>query len=98
MDSRLPDLQRRQAFFHELCHILRHEGLQGAMPPLFREWQEWDAVNFARCAAIPRHMLHYIRLDGDAVAHASEVFQVPPRLCEERLQQILNRKREASAL
>lgn len=91
VDSRLSLERQREVFFHELCHILRHEGMQGIMPVAFRDLQEWDAVNFAKYAAIPYHMLQYIRLDRDVVADMSELFKVTPKLCKERLEQILNR-------
>jgi len=42
VDSRLSPEKQKETFFHELCHILRHEGMQGKMPRMFREWQEWD--------------------------------------------------------
>lgn len=91
VDSRLPFEQQRESFFHELCHILRHEGMQGIMPPLFRDWQEWDAVNFTKYAAIPLHMLQYIRLDRDPIVEMSRLFKVTPELCQKRLEQIHNR-------
>lgn len=90
-DSRLSPEKQKETFFHELCHILRHEGMQGKMPFLFREWQEWDAVNFTKYAAIPAHMLQYIRLDRDSIAEMSNLFKVTPELCKARLEQIRNR-------
>lgn len=91
VDSRLSPEKQKETFFHELCHILRHEGMQGKMPFLFREWQEWDAVNFTKYAAIPAHMLQYIRLDRDSIAEMSNLFKVTPELCKARLEQIRNR-------
>lgn len=91
VDSRLSPEKQREMFFHELCHILRHEGMQGKMPHLFREWQEWGAVNFTKYAAIPAHMLQYIRLDRDSITEMSNLFKVTPELCKARLEQICNR-------
>ncbi|WP_342045959.1 ImmA/IrrE family metallo-endopeptidase [Bacillus sp. OTU530] len=91
LDSRLSPEKQKETFFHELCHILRHEGMQGKMPYMFREWQEWDAVNFTKYAAIPAHMLQYIRLDRDSIAEMSNLFKVTPELCKARLEQIRNR-------
>ncbi|MGG0726606.1 hypothetical protein [Bacillus paramycoides] len=59
------------------------------MPNAFRELQEWDAVRFTKYAAIPFHMLKYINPAKDTmVADMSEVFQVTPELCKQRLTQI----------
>lgn len=92
IDSRLSLEQQREVFFHELCHVLRHAGMQGMMPIAFRELQEWDAVRFSRYAAIPAHMLQYIRLEKDnTIADMSEMFGVTPDLCKKRLTQIHNK-------
>jgi len=91
LDSRLSPKKQKETFFHELCHILRHEGMQGKMPHMFREWQEWDAVNFTKYAAIPAHMLQYIRLDRDSITEMSNLFKVTPELCKARLEQIRHR-------
>ncbi|EOO78279.1 ImmA/IrrE family metallo-endopeptidase [Bacillus cereus] len=89
LDARLPIEKQREIFFHELCHIMRHVGIQGIMPRAFRELQEWDAVRFTKYAAIPFHMLKYINPTKDTmVADMSEVFQVTPELCKQRLTQI----------
>ncbi|MCP1124601.1 ImmA/IrrE family metallo-endopeptidase [Bacillus sp. 3103sda1] len=100
IDSRLCKEKQREVFFHELCHVLRHAGMQGMMPPAFRELQEWDAVHFTKYAAIPAHMLQYIRLEKDTiVADMSEMFGVTPELCKKRLAHIHNKiqMREHSA-
>lgn len=94
LDTRVPADIQKEMFFHELCHILRHAGIQGMMPEAFRELQERDARHFTRYAAIPQHMLHFIELDLDdpeIIEHMSDMFQVTPELCEERLLQIKNR-------
>ncbi|MBW7651550.1 ImmA/IrrE family metallo-endopeptidase [Anoxybacillus sp. ST4] len=92
VDSRLSKEEKREAFFHELCHILRHVGVQSMMPEAFRELQERDAKLFTKYAAIPYHMLDFIdwneRYIIEQMAH---MFKVTPKLCEERLTQIQNR-------
>ncbi|MEK4167375.1 ImmA/IrrE family metallo-endopeptidase [Anoxybacillus sp. FSL W8-0104] len=92
VDSRLSKEEKREAFFHELCHILRHVGVQSMMPEAFRELQERDAKLFTKYAAIPYHMLELIdwneRYIIEQMAH---MFKVTPKLCEERLTQIQNR-------
>ncbi|MFD1707578.1 ImmA/IrrE family metallo-endopeptidase [Siminovitchia sediminis] len=92
LDSRESKEIQREMFFHELCHILRHYGVQTMMPDAFRELQEWDARNFIRYAAIPQHMLQYINFeDPYVIDQMSNLFKVTPELCEERLKQIKNR-------
>jgi len=50
---RLSKEEKREAFFHELCNILRHVGIQSMMPEAFRELQGRDANHFTKYAAIP---------------------------------------------
>lgn len=92
MDSRESFEVQREMFFHELCHILRHAGIQTMLPESFRQLQEWDAKCFVRYAAIPYHMLKYIQLDDPYVVDQMvSLFKVTPELCVERLAQIKNR-------
>ncbi|KXG09916.1 hypothetical protein AT864_01476 [Anoxybacillus sp. P3H1B] len=92
IDSRLSNEEKREAFFHELCHILRHVGLQSMMPEAFRELQERDARNFTKYAAIPAHMLTYIEWDAPyIVEQMTNIFRITPELCMARLYQIENR-------
>ncbi|MGH0428175.1 ImmA/IrrE family metallo-endopeptidase [Bacillus hominis] len=91
LDTRLSQEQQREVFFHDLCHVLRHAGVQGIMPPAFRELQEWDAVRFTRYAAIPTHMLPYIPSEKDVIDDMSKMFQATPKLCKKNLAQIHNR-------
>jgi predicted kinase len=94
IDSRVSEDIQKEMFFHELCHILRHVGIQSKMPLSFRDFQEWDAKNFTRYAAIPHHMIKYIDLDNYYVIDQMVgLFKVTPELCEERLEQIKNRTR-----
>jgi Zn-dependent peptidase ImmA (M78 family) len=92
IDEREPLEKHREIFFHELCHILRHAGIQSMMPTAFRELQEWDAHHFTQYAAIPYHMIRYIPInDRDVIKQMSDMFCVSPELCERRLEQILRR-------
>jgi Zn-dependent peptidase ImmA (M78 family) len=92
IDSRLSNEEKREAFFHELCHILRHVGVQSMMPAAFRELQEWDANHFTKYAAIPFHMLRFIDWDEPyIIEHMANMFKVTPELCEKRLEQIKSR-------
>jgi len=92
IDTRVSKEKQREMFFHELCHILRHYGIQSMMPAAFRELQEWDTRHFTRYAAIPHHMLSYIDFnDPDVISQMVSLFNVTPKLCEERLMQIKRR-------
>jgi Zn-dependent peptidase ImmA (M78 family) len=92
LDSRLPKEEKREAYFHELCHILRHVGVQSMMPSAFRELQERDARHFTKYAAIPFHMLKYIDIhDQFVVEQLTNIFKVTPELCTERLFDIKRR-------
>lgn len=89
VDTRVLKTIQREQFFHELCHILRHSGVQSAMPESFRLFQEWDSHNFTRYAAIPHHMLKFVDLDDPYVVDImSTMFKVTPALCEQRLEDI----------
>ncbi|AMQ19630.1 ImmA/IrrE family metallo-endopeptidase [Geobacillus sp. JS12] len=92
IDSRLSLEEKREAFFHELCHVLRHAGVQSMLPEAFRELQEWDANHFTKYAAIPFHMLKFIDWnEPHIIEHMVNMFKVTPELCKSRLSQIKNR-------
>jgi Zn-dependent peptidase ImmA (M78 family) len=93
IDIRKSKDKQREIFFHEFCHILRHAGCQTMMPSAFRELQEWDARHFTLYAAIPSHMLRYINFNDEYVIdQMAGLFKITPELCEERLEQIQNRR------
>ncbi|WP_438312329.1 ImmA/IrrE family metallo-endopeptidase [Sporosarcina sp. FA9] len=79
-----------QDFCHELCHILWHSGNQFAMPPPFREYQEWKADSFALHACIPTFMLRDIRLPRDpqeVIWVIQDTFNVSYEFAKIRLEQ-----------
>jgi Zn-dependent peptidase ImmA (M78 family) len=86
--------QRREQFFHELCHPLRHAGCQGHLPDSFVELQEIQAAHFQLYAAIPAYMLEeYKDLAGrdTFVKILAEEFVLPPQFVLRRLEQINRR-------
>lgn len=90
------EIQREQ-FFHELCHVLRHYGVQSILPKSFVDLQEWDARNFTRYTMIPYHMLKFIDFEqNNVVTEMAEMFRVTPELAEERFSQIQRRLNERS--
>jgi hypothetical protein len=93
IDSREDTTVQREMFFHELSHLLRHSGVQSMMPAAFRELQERDARHFTKYASIPFHMLKFIDFNDEYVIdQMAGLFKVTPDLCEERLEQIKNRR------
>jgi len=93
IDTRKSKEVQREVFFHELCHILRHTGVQSMIPEAFRQLQEWDANHFVKYATIPYHMLKYVDFNNEYVVdQMASLFKVTPELCLERLEQINNRR------
>ncbi|MGD7021744.1 ImmA/IrrE family metallo-endopeptidase [Rossellomorea vietnamensis] len=92
LENSLTEEEKREAFFHEFCHICRHAGVQSDMPNPFRELQEWDAVAFTLYAAIPFHMIKFIPYDDPGcIEDTARIFRVTPQLAEKRIEQILRR-------
>ncbi|MEJ8547140.1 ImmA/IrrE family metallo-endopeptidase [Brevibacillus borstelensis] len=88
----------RVAFFHELCHPLRHVGNQLMLPSIFRELQETQANQFQLYASMPFFMIKEIKLPqykSEAVGLLSQLFGVTTRLASRRLEQIERRIYEA---
>lgn len=91
IDRRYEQTEQRKAFFHELCHVIRHSGDQRWMPDLFREAQENDANRFALYAAIPFFMFEQVQLPAnrsEVISLLVSEFQCFPDLVELRFKQI----------
>lgn len=85
--------QKREQFFHELCHPLKHAGAQRYMPEAFVQLQEIQANLFQMYAALPAFMLEEfknISLDT-YVKVVAEEFQYTETFVEKRLKQIQGR-------
>ena len=84
-----------QDFGHELGHILRHDGHQQFMIELFRDYQEWQAIQFAYHFCIPTFMLNELdlpQLRCEAVWLIANTFNVELNFAAERLDKwLLNR-------
>ncbi|ELK45107.1 ImmA/IrrE family metallo-endopeptidase [Halobacillus sp. BAB-2008] len=92
MDSRLPYIQQREQFFHELCHAVRHAGRQSIMPYSFYELQERDAKHFTLYASLPTHMINeYNIANPSIVEQLSRDFAIPKKVCLERIEKIKSR-------
>lgn len=90
IDKNLDEVQQREVFFHELCHLLRHSGYQyKIMPDSFRDLQEWDANHFTRYAAIPFHMLWLLDWKSPSlVKDMSKMFKVSEEVCQYRVDHV----------
>lgn len=92
LDSRLPHINQREQFFHELCHALRHAGRQLIMPKDFYALQERDARHFTLYASLPYHMIkEYTLSDPEIINLWSQDFNIPLEVCQERLEKIKRR-------
>ncbi|GEL76561.1 ImmA/IrrE family metallo-endopeptidase [Tenuibacillus multivorans] len=90
VNENLNDYEKREHFYHELCHILRHYGNQMMMPKAFRELQEWDARHFTLYASIPFHMLHNYKFKDEKISENLAIdFNVPHHIAKERVSRIL---------
>lgn len=83
--------EKRETFFHELCHPLQHVGCQDRMPATFMELQEIQAAHFQLYAAIPFFMLDEFKGINTRQAYIkvlSEEFKLPIPFVERRIDQI----------
>jgi len=83
--------QRRVQFFHELCHVLLHDGNQNRMPTLFMELQEQQAEASQLRIAMPAFLLDefkHIRHKGMYIKILSEEFKLPISFVTRRVEQI----------
>ncbi|MGE7984886.1 ImmA/IrrE family metallo-endopeptidase [Lysinibacillus fusiformis] len=93
IDSRLSEQEQWQEFCHELGHVISHSGNQTKTHPLFREYQEWKANNFALHASVPTFMLNKIKLPIDeerAIIKICLLFNVEYDFAERRLNHYIN--------
>ncbi|QGQ95812.1 ImmA/IrrE family metallo-endopeptidase [Paenibacillus psychroresistens] len=84
---------KREMFFHELCHPIRHEGNQNKMPTSFIELQEIQASIFQLYAAMPAYMLEEFKnIQGPVHTKVlAEEFRLSEQFIIRRLEQINQR-------
>jgi len=87
--------QKRAAFFHEVCHPLKHIGQQRNMPSSFKELQETQANLFQLYASMPFYMIEEYTKDVYSWTafekNLAEAFCLPLSLVKRRIEQIKNR-------
>jgi Zn-dependent peptidase ImmA (M78 family) len=93
LNAYLNEKQKREVFFHELCHPLQHVGQQEIMPKSFIELQEIQAKNFQHYAAMPSYLLEEFKSVNPSllVKVIAEEFCLTERFVHHRLEQIQNR-------
>jgi Zn-dependent peptidase ImmA (M78 family) len=94
LNGYLNERQKREVFFHELCHPLLHFGNQRKMPQAFMELQEIQAFHFQLYAAMPWYMVdEFIKdvPDGILMKVMAEEFRLSEAFVQKRLQQIQHR-------
>jgi Zn-dependent peptidase ImmA (M78 family) len=94
IDESLDERQRRERFFHEVAHIVRHTGYQVGMNSLFVQLQEIQAALFQFYAAMPVFMLEpycHIQNQNEYISTLSNDFRLPITLIQKRLRQVRGR-------
>ncbi|QZT33724.1 ImmA/IrrE family metallo-endopeptidase [Caldalkalibacillus thermarum TA2.A1] len=94
LDSTKTPSEIREVFFHELAHLLFHEGNQFAMFSDFRNLQENQAKVFQLYASMPFFMIKKLDLPSEnrlIIDILSDTFMVTHRLAKKRWHQIKQR-------
>jgi hypothetical protein len=93
LNGYLKEEQKREIFFHELCHPLQHFGNQQQMPRAFMELQETQAAHFQLYAAMPVCMLDEFKDVPPPMFNKVivEEFRLSERFVQTRLEQIHRR-------
>lgn len=84
----IPKQEQKEIFYHELCHILLHAGVQyQKIPKLFLDLQEREAKYFVKYAAIPYHMLRKTDIQS-SIHELAERFSISEKIARQRLEHI----------
>lgn len=95
LNEELTNQQQWQDFCHELAHVLLHNGHQGRMSSLFREYQENKANNFMYHACIPSFMLdesEHCDASNLTVQYVQQLFNVEYDFAVKRMNQYISNK------
>lgn len=97
LNAYLTKEQKREVFFHEICHPLKHVGMQEKLPTSFQQLQEIQAAHFQLYSAMPIYMFDEFKDVNDALLPKIlwEEFCLPERLVLKRLEQIHSRIQQA---
>lgn len=86
--------KKREQFFHELGHFVRHDGNQNLLPKGLVQLQENEANAFQLYAAIPTYMLEEfndIQSRSAYIKFVAEEFKYTPAFVQRRVEQIERR-------
>ena len=86
LNGNLNELEKKKVFFHELAHLLFHQGNQIKLPNDFRDYQENQANNFIMYALIPYHMLDINSINS--YKDMAYYFQTDETICLDRIDKI----------
>lgn len=89
IDERKDSFQQREDFCHELCHILKHTGVQNNTHYLFKQMQENQANAFMYHFAVPSFILNKIDIPNslyEGVPFISRNFGVSYDFAHHRLE------------
>lgn len=91
-----PIRKQRSDFFHELSHIVKHEGDQDELPGLFVDLQETQAWHFALIASMPYYLLPSpIEMTwSEYIGLLANEFNLPIEMATDRAKQIMARLHE----
>lgn len=93
LDSRTNAEQQRADFYHELGHLVLHDGRQLGLHTLMVQLQEWQAQRFQLIAAMPYVLFPPERRTWDEYAWLlSQTFAVPADVAARRVEMIQARR------
>ncbi|MBP3950297.1 ImmA/IrrE family metallo-endopeptidase [Bacillus suaedae] len=95
LDSRLPRLQQRGKFFHELSHIIAHVGDQKRLNEPFKDLQETQAYWISLYTSMPRYLFEPAAIKYQSIQKLQQIFDLPEDMIIARFESIKReRKRQ----
>ncbi|MCK0473786.1 ImmA/IrrE family metallo-endopeptidase [Halalkalibacter sp. APA_J-10(15)] len=88
LDSRLPYYEQRLMFFHELAHVISHEGSQNKLEKEFIDLQEAQANRLALYLSMPRYLFEPLAMKYQSVEKLHDLFELPQNAIIERMASI----------
>ncbi|MFA9459166.1 ImmA/IrrE family metallo-endopeptidase [Halalkalibacter sp. AB-rgal2] len=88
LDSRLPYYEQRLMFFHELAHVISHEGSQDKLEKEFIDLQEAQANRLALYLSMPRYLFEPLAINYQSVEKLHDLFELPHHAIVQRIASI----------
>lgn len=92
IDNRLSYYEQRFKFFHELAHIIAHEGAQNTLAKEFNDLQEAQANRLALYLSMPRYLFEPLAIKYQSIDKLRDGFELPQRVIIERIHSIKREK------